>query len=262
MEPLTIELLAILFATGLIAGVLDSIAGGGGLIAFPVLLSTGLSPLQALATNKLQGSFGTTTAALHFLRHGAIDRDGMVFAILCTFVGALLGSFAVSHIDSRILMTLIPFLLIANAVYFLFSPRVGDIEQHRRISMGSFSLLIGAGLGFYDGFFGPGTGAFFALAFVVLLGFSMQRATAYSKLLNMTSNLAALSFFMLGGHVVWSIGLVMAVGQVLGASIGAHMVIRRGTALIRPLLVVVCVALTVKLVLNDPEHPALQMLGF
>ena len=262
MESLTIELLGLLFLTGLLAGTLDSIAGGGGLIAFPILLGTGISPLQALATNKLQGSFGTTTAALHFLRHGEIDSDGVIFAIVCTFIGAMLGTLAVSHIDSRILMTFIPVLLIANALYFLFSPRVGDVERHRRISMGAFSLIIGTGLGFYDGFFGPGTGAFFALAFVSLLGYRLKQATAHSKVLNMTSNLAALLFFILGGHVVWSIGLVMGIGQVVGATVGAHLVIRRGTALIRPLLVVVSIALTVKLVASDPTNPIRQMLGF
>ena len=262
MEPLTLELLLLLFITGLLAGALDSIAGGGGLIAFPILLGTGMSPVQALATNKLQGSFGTTTAALHFLRHGEIDQEGIIFAIFCTFIGAMLGTLAVSRIDSQILMTFIPVLLIANALYFLFSPRVGDIARHRRISMGAFSLIIGTGLGFYDGFFGPGTGAFFAVAFVSLLGFSLKQATAHSKVLNMTSNLAALLFFILGGHVVWSIGLVMAVGQVLGATAGAHMVIRRGTALIRPLLVFVSIALTVKLVAGDPTNPVRQLLGF
>ena len=262
MESLTLELLILLFVTGLLAGALDSIAGGGGLIAFPILLGTGMSPVQALATNKLQGSFGTTTAALHFLRHGEIDSNGMIFAIFCTFLGAMLGTLAVSHIDSRVLMTFIPVLLIANALYFLFSPRVGDIEKHRRISMGAFSMIFGAGLGFYDGFFGPGTGAFFALAFVSLLGYSLKQATAHSKVLNMTSNLAALLFFTLGGHVVWTIGLMMAAGQVIGASIGAHMVIRRGTALIRPLLVIVSIALTVKLVVADPENPIRQLVGF
>ena len=159
-------------------------------------------------------------------------------------------------------MTLIPVLLIASALYFLFSPRVGDVERHRRISMGAFSMSIGAGLGFYDGFFGPGTGAFFALAFVSLLGFSMKKATAHSKVLNMTSNLAALLFFMIGGHVIWSIGLVMAIGQIIGATVGAHLVIRRGTALIRPLLVVVSIALTVKIVLSDPANPLRQLIGF
>ncbi len=171
------------------------------MIAFPVLLGTGISPPQALATNKLQGSFGTTTAALHFLRNGEIERDGIIFAMVCTFIGAALGTVAVSHLDSRILMTLIPILLIASALYFLFSTRVGDVERQRRISMGAFSMTIGAGLGFYDGFFGPGTGAFFALAFVTLLGFSMKKATAHSKVLNMTSNLAALLFFIIGGHL-------------------------------------------------------------
>jgi uncharacterized membrane protein YfcA len=241
---------------------LDSIAGGGGLIAFPILLGTGMNPVQALATNKLQGSFGTTTAALHYYRHGEIEREGMVFAIICTFTGAVLGTLAVSHIDSRILMMFIPLLLIINALYFLFSPRVGDIQRHKRISMGMFSLIFGTGLGFYDGFFGPGTGAFFALAFVTLLGFSLKQATAHSKLLNMTSNLASLLFFIIGGYVVWSVGLVMASGQVIGASLGAHLVIKRGTALIRPLLVVTSIALTVKLIMDDPTNPVRVYLGF
>jgi uncharacterized membrane protein YfcA len=262
LEPISPELLTILFFTGLIAGVLDSIAGGGGLIAFPVILSTGMSPVQALATNKLQGSFGTTTAALHFMRHGHVDRDGLLFSIACTFIGAMLGSLAVSHLDSRILMGFIPVLLIASALYFLFSPRIGDVERHRRVSTGTFSLAVGGGIGFYDGFFGPGTGAFFALAFVSLLGFSMTRATAHTKVLNMTSNLAALLFFALGGYVIWSIGLVMAAGQVLGATIGSHLVIKKGTALIKPLLVLVSISLTVKLVVSDPENPIRQLLGF
>jgi uncharacterized membrane protein YfcA len=145
MEALTPELLTLLFLTGLVAGTLDSIAGGGGLISFPILLGTGINPLQALATNKLQGSFGTTTAALHFFRHGEIDGEGIIFSIVCTFIGAMLGTLAVSHIDSRILMTFIPVLLIANALYFLFSPRVGDIARHSSCFHQELVILHGTG---------------------------------------------------------------------------------------------------------------------
>lgn len=261
MESLSYELALLLLATGLLAGVLDSIAGGGGLIAFPVILSTGMSPLQALATNKLQGSFGTSAAAWHFLRHGHLDWRDMRLAVLCTFVGAVLGTLLVQRVSNQFLLVIIPLLLVANALYFLLSPRIGDIERHRRMGSTAFALLVGCGIGFYDGFFGPGTGTFFALAFVALLGYGMARATAHTKLLNMTSNLAALLFFALGGHVVWSVGLLMAVGQVAGASIGAHLVIRRGTALVRPLLVIVSLALTIRLVLQNADNPLRYLWG-
>ena len=247
MELLSAELLVLLFIVGFCAGLLDAIAGGGGLIALPVLLGTGMSPVDALGTNKLQGSFGTTAAAAHFFRHGQIETDGAVFAVLCTFVGAILGSLAVQISDPAFLNTMIPLLLIANALYFLLSPRIGDIERHRRIGLYSFALLAGTGIGFYDGYFGPGAGSFFALAYVALLGYSMTRATAHSKLLNMTSNLAALLLFAVNGYVVWQIGLLMGAAQVLGATTGAHLVIRRGAALVRPLIVIVCLVMTIKL---------------
>lgn len=259
MEPLGADLLLLLFATGFFAGLLDSIAGGGGLIALPAILATGMSPVEALATNKLQGSFGTATAAWHFLRSGHIEREGIVAAVFCTFIGAALGTLAVQHVDTRLLATLIPLLLVANAVYFLFSPRVGDVDRHRRIGLRLFAVLIGGGIGFYDGFFGPGTGSFFALAYVTLLGYSLTRATAHTKLLNMTSNLAALLFFAAAGHVAWGVGLVMGLAQVLGATAGAHLVIRRGTALVRPLIVGVSLLITLRLLLVHPDSPLLSL---
>ncbi len=257
MEAVTPEVLMLLVAVGFAAGLLDAIAGGGGLIALPALLATGMGPVDALGTNKLQGSFGTMAAAGHFFRHGHIDTNEAALAVICTFVGAVLGAIAVQHSNSDFLALLIPVLLIANALYFLFSPRIGDVEEHRRVSRGLFALLVGGGLGFYDGYFGPGTGSFFALAYVVLLGYSMTRATAYTKLLNMTSNLAALLLFAIGGHVVWMIGFWMGAAQVAGATVGAHLVIRRGAGLVKPLIVVVCLVMSIRL-LMQPGHPFME----
>jgi uncharacterized membrane protein YfcA len=250
MEFVSPEVMALLVGVAVLAGLVDSIAGGGGLLALPALLWAGIPPLQALATNKLQGSFGTATASFNYVRRGEIDPRGMLGRIAWTFAGAVAGTLAVQHLVADWLNELVPILLIAFSVYFLFSPRIGDRDAHHRISPALFGPLIGFSVGFYDGFFGPGTGTFFAAGFVMLLGWNLRRATAGTKLLNFTSNIASLLFFAAGGHVVWSIGLGMGLGQVLGAWIGSHLVIRHGTVLIRPLLVAVSLAISVKLLLN------------
>ena len=251
MDPLAPELLGLLVLVAGVAGCIDAIAGGGGLLTLPALLWAGLPPVEALATNKLQGSFGTASATLRFLRHGAIDLRALGTPALLTFVGAAGGSWLVGRIDPGALARLLPLLLVAFALYFLLSPRVGDLPSRRRLGLPAFGLLAGAGIGFYDGVFGPGTGSFFALAFVALLGYGLRQATAGSKLLNFASNVAALLVFALGGHVVWTVGLAMAVGQWSGAWLGAHLVIRHGARLVRPLLVTVSLLLSVRLLVQQ-----------
>jgi len=167
--------------------------------------------------------------------------------VLCTFVGAAFGAWLVQRLDSTLLEGLIPLLLIAFALYFWRSPRLSDLDSHQRLDESLFAVLIGLGVGFYDGFFGPGTGTFFALGYVALLGYNLRRATAHSKALNFTSNLAALLCFVQGGHILWPIALAMALGQMIGAWIGAHLVLRHGAALVRPVLVVVSLAVSGKL---------------
>ena len=221
------------------------------LLTLPALLWAGLPPVEALATNKLQGSFGTASASLRFLRHGAIDLRALGPVAALTFVGAAAGSWLVGRIDPGALARLLPLLLVAFALYFLLSPRVGDLPSERRLGLTGFGVLAGAGIGFYDGAFGPGTGSFFALAFVALLGCDLRQATAGSKLLNFASNLAALLVFAVGGHVAWGIGLAMAVGQWTGAWLGAHLVIRHGARLVRPLLVAVSLLLSIRLLVQQ-----------
>ncbi len=249
MEALDTAL--ILFLLALLAGLVDSIAGGGGLISVPALLWAGLPPVAALATNKAQAVFGSFTAAANFIHKGAIDLRRAAFSVACTFVGAAAGALLVQHLGSDLLARIIPLLLIGFALYFMFSPRVSDLDSHHRIGEGAFALSIGTAVGFYDGFFGPGTGTFFAMAFVALLGYNLRRATAHTKLLNFTSNLAALLFFLPGGHVIWSIGLIMGAGQLIGAWIGSHLVLRHGTRLVRPVLVAASLAVSLKLLADQ-----------
>ena len=245
------DLLLILFAVAALAGFVDSIAGGGGLITIPALLWAGIPPAQALATNKLQGSFGSFSASLSFIRKGHVDPRNMVLAIALTFAGSAFGTILVQMLDPGILMTVLPGLLILIALYFLFSPRVGDLDAHQLINTSTFAFTAGFGIGFYDGFFGPGTGSFFSIAFVALLGFNMTKATAHTKVLNFTSNFASLVMFIAGGDVVWVVGLVMAVGALVGAQIGSHMVMKVGSRLVRPLLVVTSIAISIKLIMDQ-----------
>ncbi|MFC3914056.1 TSUP family transporter [Pseudaeromonas sharmana] len=244
MDVITLLLLA---GCGLVAGFIDAIAGGGGLLTLPALLAAGLSPTQALATNKLQSSFGSFSATWYFARHGYIDFSSIKWSVLLTFVGSMCGTLLVQQIDASALARLLPFLLMAFALYFLFSPRVGNQDSHRRLGHIAFALTVGLGVGFYDGFFGPGTGSFFAVGFVALAGFNLAKATAHSKLLNFTSNISALIFFALGGNMVWTLGLTMAIGQFIGARLGSRLVVKRGVGLIRPLLVIMSLAMSFKL---------------
>ena len=245
------ELLLLLFFVGFFAGMIDAIAGGGGLLALPALLAVGLSPVEALATNKLQGSFGTFSASLYFLRKGLVSLADIRLLIVCTFAGSAAGTLLVQHIDARFLTHAIPFLLILTACYIWFAPPIREGDRRRRISYPLFALTIGFGVGFYDGFFGPGAGTFFTIGFVLLCGFDLIKATAHTKLLNFTSNLASLLFFAAGGHVIWGLGLTMAAGQLLGARFGARLVVRRGSRLVRPLVVRVSVAISLKLLFGE-----------
>ncbi|MGO4999121.1 TSUP family transporter [Oceanisphaera sp. W20_SRM_FM3] len=251
LEITTLSLLAL---AALLAGFIDAIAGGGGLITVPALLATGMPPTMALATNKLQSCFGSFSATFYYFRRGLLDWRTMKWAIACTFIGSVLGTIGVQLIDASILQKVLPFLLAAFALYFLCSPRVGDEDRQQRLKVIPFALLIGTGIGFYDGFFGPGTGSFFALAFVALAGFSLSKATAHTKLLNFTSNIASLLFFILGGQVVWVAGLSMALGQFVGARLGSKMVVTQGTRIIKPMLVTVSLVMSVHLLWQ--QYPA------
>ena len=238
----------LLFVTGVAAGFVDSIAGGGGLITLPVLLSCGFDPKLALGTNKLQATFGSGSAAWHYTRAGvAIWRDCWRGFVL-TFIGAALGTLAVQKLDPSLLRRALPVLLAVVAIYSLLRPTLGEKETQARMSRSAFDLTFGLLLGFYDGFFGPGTGTFWAMAFVLVMGFNLTRATGSTKVMNFASNLASLAFFLFLGQVMVTAGLVMGAGQLIGAWLGSHMVIKRGTEFIRPIFITVVLAITGKVI--------------
>ena len=253
-------ILSLLFLVGLLAGLVDSIAGGGGLITIPVLLSIGLAPQIALGTNKLQASFGSGSAMLTFIRSGKVRLGDCATGIVFTALGAAGGTFTVQLLDPALLRRVIPWLLAAIAVYTITTPRLGFDDLHPRMRQNSFFLLAGVSLGFYDGFLGPGTGSFWVMALIFALGFNMTRATAYTKVMNFTSNVVSLAVFIIGGSVYWREGLIMGIGQFIGARIGAHLVVTKGTRFIRPVFITMVLAITARLiwqnyhVINKPKN--------
>ncbi|QKJ87986.1 TSUP family transporter [Paramixta manurensis] len=241
----------VLFLVAVLAAFIDSIAGGGGLLTVPALLAAGLSPAQTLATNKLQSVGGSFSASLYFIRRGAVKLREQRLNIAMTFLGAIAGATLVQHIQAEFLRQVLPLLIIGIGVYFLLMPRLGEDDRVRRLHGLPFALVAGGCVGFYDGFFGPGAGSFYALAFVTLCGYNLAKSTAHAKILNFTSNIGSLLFFMFGGKVVWGTGLIMLVGAIIGARLGAHMVLSRGQKLIRPMVVIVSAVMSSKLLYDN-----------
>jgi uncharacterized membrane protein YfcA len=239
--------LPLLFGTGLAAGFVDSIAGGGGLITIPVLLNLGLDPHRALGTNKLQASFGSGSATWHYAQARTVHLRDCALGFSMSLLGAALGALVVQKVDPSFLRRLLPMLLLAVALYTWLKPQLGAHDQAPRMSRRWFDVIFGLGIGFYDGFFGPGTGTFWAMAYVLCVGFNLTRATGYTKVMNFASNLSSLAFFLVGGQVEYVPGLVMGAGQLLGARLGAGMVVRKGTRFIRPIFLTVVLALTLRL---------------
>jgi len=232
----------------------DSIAGGGGIISLPVLLNLGLSPGLALGTNKFQSSFGSVSASWQYVRRGLVSLRECRLGILLTLFGSLLGAFAVQHVSLKLLEQGIPVLLAGIVVYLVFQPRIGLENRPARMGASSFYLILGLGLGFYDGFFGPGTGSLWAIAFVLLLGQNLTHATAHTKVMNAASNLASLALFASAGLVQIGAGLAMAAGQILGARLGAGLVVRKGARFVRPAFLVMAALTILRLLwLNMPR---------
>ena len=238
---------ALLVLTGLAAGVVDAIAGGGGLIALPMLLSLGMPATFALGTNKLQSLCGTTAATRHYIRCGAVDLASCRLGIALTLAGALLGTWTVQRLNSDILVRIIPWLLAAVLIYVFLRPEIGQRTRPARMRTTPFYLLAGPALGFWDGFFGPATGSFWTLSFVLLLGYDFVKATGHCKVMNVTSNVAAVALFMLGGHIYYAAGLTMAAGQVVGARLGAGLVVKKGARFVRPIFLIVVTLTTARL---------------
>ena len=238
----------VLFVTGLVAGTVDAIAGGGGLLTLPALLGFGLPAPLALGTNKLGAVFGSGSASWSFARRGAVRLRECRLGFALTALGAVGGAFTVRRLDPQFLGALIPWLLVAIVVYMVFRPKLGETSRHHRMEPLPFYLLFGLALGFYDGFFGPGVGSFWTIAFVTVLGHDFVRAAGHTKVMNFASNLAALAFFAAAGTVFWLPGLVLGAGQLLGGRLGAHLAMTRGARFIRPIFLTMAALVALKLI--------------
>lgn len=244
VENLSFSTYIILWIAGLFAGFVDSIAGGGGMISLPALLSVGVPPHLALGTNKLQGTFGSFTASLNYSRNGLVAFRGILPGICFTALGALIGTIVIQYLSAKFLSHIMPILLAGVFFYTLFSPNLGEKDRISNTPEFLFYALAGLSLGFYDGFFGPGVGSFWAIAFVLFLGLNLKKGTAHTKIMNFTSNIVSLLAFIFGGHVLYTAGIVMGVGQILGAYLGSHLVMLKGVRFVRIFFLSV-VALTI-----------------
>jgi uncharacterized membrane protein YfcA len=244
---LTTSSYLLLAATGLAAGFVDAIAGGGGLLTVPALLWAGLPPQAALGTNKLQSSFGTALAAVNYGRAGLLKWRELRLGIVITALAAMAGALTVSQLDAGLLRRAIPVLLLAIAGYFWWKPELGTERRPPRMKSATFAWMFGLALGFYDGFFGPGAGSFWMVACVLLLGLDLGAATGHTKAMNLASNLGALAVFLAAQQVRFDVGAVMIAGQLIGAKLGSGLVIRRGARLVRPIFLAVVLLLAARL---------------
>ncbi|MFJ2033039.1 TSUP family transporter [Streptosporangium sp. NPDC087985] len=235
-------------ATG--AGWVDAVVGGGGLLQLPALIMAGLSPVQALATNKFAAIFGTASAAVTYARTTKIDRRVAVPAGLGAVVFAGLGASVAAAISRDVLIPLVMIALVGVALFVTFRPAFGTHPQsHLRTRARALTAIAvtGAGVAFYDGILGPGTGTFLIISFTMILGMDFVAGSAHSKIINSCTNLGALLVFAYQGHVLWLLGLAMAVCNIAGAQLGARMALRGGAGFVRAVLLCVVVAMAAKL---------------
>jgi uncharacterized membrane protein YfcA len=236
-----------LFVTGIVAGLVDAVAGGGGILTVPVLLNLGLPVPVALGTNKLQASFGSVVAARHYAKSGLVDLRHCKLGVLMTLLGSVAGAATVHLLDNDFLEALIPWMLAAIVVYTIIRPQVGVNDHPPRVGTPLFFSCFGLSLGFYDGFFGPGTGSFWTIALVAVMGLNFAKATGVTKVMNATSNVAALAFFVGAGQVNYAAGLTMGAGQIVGARIGSALVVRRGAHFVRPIFLTMVILVMLRL---------------
>lgn len=246
--------LMVLMLVAFAAGIIDGIAGGGGMLNVPALMLAGLDPVGAVATNKVQGTFGVAAATRSFARAGLIDFRAMRPAVIAAVTGAMLGAVGAQIIPSHYLRLIVPFLLIALALFVATSRKLTDAEAQQRVPMLTFAAGFAAPIGFYDGFFGPGGGTFYFIALVTLLGQGVTRAAGNAKLLNLASNAGSLALYAVSGVIWWGVGIALGVASYAGAHVGARLAMKKGAQLIKPLVIVVALALAVRL-LTGADHP-------
>lgn len=245
-----LTLFAVLAAAALFAGFIDAVVGGGGLIQVPALFTALPKELPAtiFGTNKISSVFGTANAAWRYARRVRMPWRTTLPAAIAAFACSYLGAMAVAWLPRELLRPLILVLLIGSAIYTYWRKDFGAIHRPQHVGGHelAYALMVGGAIGFYDGFFGPGAGSFLIFLFIRFFGFDFLHASAASKVVNVATNLAALSFFVPHGYILPLLGIAMAVFNVLGSIAGTHLSLRHGSGFVRKVFLIVVSALIVK----------------
>ena len=245
----SIEILTFLFFVGVVAGFLDTLVGGGGLLAVPALLLSGIPPIYVLGTNKFQGSMGTGIATFLLFRKKKLDWSSVKSLMFASFIGSILGGVIIQFVDTQFLSFVIPIVLVFIAIYFIVSPKPKSIASNPK-SNKKFELFAVPVVGFYDGMFGPGAGSFFAMTGVMIKKLEIIQATILAKPLNFASNIAGFIVFFSFGHIAFLIGLLMMMGQMIGAFFGTHYLLKANPLIIRLLIVIISISMLIKYMLS------------
>jgi hypothetical protein len=254
IAELTLNTALFLAVAAFAAGLIDAIAGGGGLIQLPALM-IGLAKSETvviLGTNKVPSIFGTAASALTYRRNIKTDSKLLFVMALPAFFGAMCGASLASHIATQVLKPLVVSLLIAVLIYTWRRPQLGQIESlrhspNKRLKIAACAALL---IGFYDGLIGPGTGSFLVLTLVAVLGFAFLSASAIAKVVNVATNLGAILVFGFNGEIIWKVGLTLAIANVAGGLIGARIALRGGSNLVRKVFMAVTLALIFRVAID------------
>ncbi|SIT90865.1 sulfite exporter TauE/SafE family protein [Pontibacter indicus] len=234
-----------------LAGFIDSVVGGGGLIQLPALMIflPGVPLPTLFGTGKVAGIAGTTAAMVRYVRTVKINYLAILPAAAAAFVFSFMGARALSHLDANLLKPLILLLLILVAIYTFIKKDFGSLHAPKLTDAKEkvYGVLIGAAIGFYDGFFGPGTGSFLIFIFIGLFGFNFLAASAAAKVVNVATNLSALLYFIWKGHVLYEVAIPMAICSIIGSQLGTRTALKRGTGFVRALFLVVVSGIILKL---------------
>ncbi|HOH89294.1 MAG TPA: TSUP family transporter [Bacillota bacterium] len=249
---ITVLNVVLLCLAGFAAAAVDAIAGGGGLISLPAIMAAGVPPHFALGTNKFSSSFGAVTSAYTFIRSGKVHIPLMKFTVPCTLAGSVIGVFTALRIDQKFLRLIILVLIFATAIYTIAKKDFGSEDKFKELTSRNIiqGCLFAFSLGFYDGFFGPGTGSFLIFLFIKVYGFDFTIAAGNSKVLNFVSNFTSLVMFAINGKIYYMLGIPIGLAMIAGARMGSKIAIKNGAKVIKPIFVTIALALTLKLLFD------------
>lgn len=249
---ITIVKVVLLCFSGFAAAAVDAIAGGGGLINLPAILAAGVPPHFALGTNKFSSSFGAITSAFTFTRSGKVFIPLMKYTVPCTLAGSVIGVIAALKIDQGFLQVIILVLIFATAIYTILKKDFGNEDKFEKLTRKNImqGCILAFSLGFYDGFFGPGTGSFLIFLFIKIYGFDFTIAAGNSKVLNFVSNITSLFMFAINGKIYYMLGIPIGLAMIAGARVGSKIAIKNGAKVIKPIFVTIALVLTVKLLVD------------